>query len=283
MALIKCPKCGREISDKAINCVGCGWGVERVKESKKEKITKLQHTVGMKREKSFPSANILFMTILTLVMICFMIIVWIRLDKFAAEIDIMASNNQIDSEMATNDIENESVEDIEENENQGDLEDSNEKEEISDNDSQTENEVGENSQQIEIEENSENVGSLYEGVNDENYNVEFEYADSNVSDHYVDIFVKINNKSETAICITSQRYFYLNDVSIERALVKIDEEIPSGKSALFEITFEREKIEAVGISTINSLTCQYDIAEKVDSKNVTSSEITLEGLGIKIN
>lgn len=28
MALIKCPKCGREISDKAKKCVGCGWKVK---------------------------------------------------------------------------------------------------------------------------------------------------------------------------------------------------------------------------------------------------------------
>ena len=27
MALIKCPKCGKEISDKAKQCVGCGWKV----------------------------------------------------------------------------------------------------------------------------------------------------------------------------------------------------------------------------------------------------------------
>ncbi len=27
MALIKCPKCGKEISDKAKECVGCGWEV----------------------------------------------------------------------------------------------------------------------------------------------------------------------------------------------------------------------------------------------------------------
>ena len=238
MALIKCPKCGREISDKAKQCVGCGWEVEKVKESKEEKTTKLQHTMGMKREKRFPSVNILFMTILTLVMICFMIIVWIRLDKFEAEIDIMASNNQIDSEMAMNDIENESAEDIEENENQGDLEDSNEKEEISDNDSQKKNEVSENDQQIEIEENSENVVSLNESVNDENYNVEFEYSDNKVTDSYVHIFVKITNKAEAAICITSQKYFYINDISIESAFVKVDEEISSGKSALFEIVFE---------------------------------------------
>lgn len=29
MALIKCPECGREISDKAISCPGCGCPVEQ--------------------------------------------------------------------------------------------------------------------------------------------------------------------------------------------------------------------------------------------------------------
>lgn len=105
MALIKCPKCGREISDKAANCVGCGWKVERVNESKKEKITKLQHTVDVKGEKRFPSANILLMTILILVMICFMIIVWIRLDKFEAEIELFISNNQTENEIVVDSLE----------------------------------------------------------------------------------------------------------------------------------------------------------------------------------
>jgi RNA polymerase subunit RPABC4/transcription elongation factor Spt4 len=30
MALIKCTECGREISDKAENCPGCGEGTEKV-------------------------------------------------------------------------------------------------------------------------------------------------------------------------------------------------------------------------------------------------------------
>ncbi len=101
--------------------------------------------------------------------------------------------------------------------------------------------MSENDQQIEIEENSENVVSLNESVNDENYNVEFEYSDNKVTDSYVHIFVKITNKAEAAICITSQKYFYINDISIESAFVKVDEEISSGKSALFEIVFERKK------------------------------------------
>ena len=41
MALIKCPKCGKEISDKAVNCPNCGYGVQK----KSQKINKKKYIV----------------------------------------------------------------------------------------------------------------------------------------------------------------------------------------------------------------------------------------------
>lgn len=38
MALIKCPECGREISDKAVSCPGCGCPVEQVHEKSEYEI-----------------------------------------------------------------------------------------------------------------------------------------------------------------------------------------------------------------------------------------------------
>ncbi len=104
MALIKCPKCGREISDKAVNCIGCGWKVEVIKDAPKEQTTKLQNTVEMKRDKRFPNTNILFMTVLTFVMLCFMIVVWRKLDKLETEIKILTSNNQRESEILVDNL-----------------------------------------------------------------------------------------------------------------------------------------------------------------------------------
>lgn len=105
MALIKCPKCGREISDKAANCIGCGWKVEPIKDSIKEQTTKLQHTAAIKKGKRFPDVNILFMIALAIFMTCFMVIVWRRLDKFETEIEIMASNNQRELEILIDNLE----------------------------------------------------------------------------------------------------------------------------------------------------------------------------------
>lgn len=105
MALIKCPKCGREISDKAANCIGCGWKVEPIKDSTNEQTTKLQHMVAIKKEKRFPDANILFMIALTIFMICFVAIVWRRLDKFETEIEMVKSSNQTESEILVDNLE----------------------------------------------------------------------------------------------------------------------------------------------------------------------------------
>ncbi len=42
MALIKCPKCGKEISDKAKNCVKCGWKVDLNELKQEEKLDSCQ-------------------------------------------------------------------------------------------------------------------------------------------------------------------------------------------------------------------------------------------------
>lgn len=272
MALIKCPKCGREISDKSVNCIGCGWKVEVIKDAAKEQTTKLQNTVEMKRDKRVPNTNILFTVALTFIMLCFMIVVWRRLDKFETEIDMMASSYQLESEMITNDIENENVED---------LEDNNTKEEISDNDSQNENLIGENGQQEETPENI--VSSEEDVVSADNSNLKFEYTGNKVSSSYVKIYFKITNEGDVPIYLTIQRYHLLNDVSIERAFSVLDNEILPEKSALLDISFSREKVEAAEISTIDSFVCQYNIAEDADNKNLTPNEITFNGLGININ
>ena len=37
MALIKCPECGREISDQAVSCPHCGFPLSKIKESEEER------------------------------------------------------------------------------------------------------------------------------------------------------------------------------------------------------------------------------------------------------
>lgn len=45
------------------------------------------------------------MVFLAFVVICFMVIVWRRLDKFESEIEVFTSNNQTDSEILVDNLE----------------------------------------------------------------------------------------------------------------------------------------------------------------------------------
>ena len=42
MALIKCPECGKQISDKAESCPNCGYRIESTIEEKKEIPSKIK-------------------------------------------------------------------------------------------------------------------------------------------------------------------------------------------------------------------------------------------------
>lgn len=166
MALIKCPKCGREISDKAKKCVGCGWKVklgainlkeeptisdnslqkekltnesvkamtdqkqkeleleykkreefaqqrealemaqQELERTKKEQMPELQRDVSVEKKKNLSNINILlFMVENILIMLCFMLIVWRKLDNFSTEIEYLASKNQTESEILVDDLE----------------------------------------------------------------------------------------------------------------------------------------------------------------------------------
>lgn len=51
MALIKCPECGKEVSDKAVACPNCGLGIREYFEEEKQKITKIQQQIDVDASK----------------------------------------------------------------------------------------------------------------------------------------------------------------------------------------------------------------------------------------
>ena len=59
MALIKCPECGKEISDKANACIHCGYPLNEQKEEFYKKITSLLHEETLKYEFHKISFNVI--------------------------------------------------------------------------------------------------------------------------------------------------------------------------------------------------------------------------------
>lgn len=63
MSLIKCPECGKQVSDKAINCPSCGYNIKNMK----------NHTQKMKLNK-MPIATLLIFFVIILVIIIFVLL-----------------------------------------------------------------------------------------------------------------------------------------------------------------------------------------------------------------
>ena len=77
MALIKCPECGKEVSDRAEMCPQCGYPIDENVFGIEENITKEVYRDGSKTEfsslKSHKIEGYIFITLLTVVIVCILI------------------------------------------------------------------------------------------------------------------------------------------------------------------------------------------------------------------
>lgn len=332
MALIKCPKCGKEISDKAKKCIRCGSEVnlnilkaktdevilnrkdtsyerkiileeaeletEKIKDNtrqeiksmnepaksttiqkqreldleyekrekeldeKKESLQKmqqeleqakktqqisgLQHTETVKNKAVLPNINILFILIPVAIMLCFMVIVWRRLDSFSAEIEFLVSNNvQVESQIQKDTAENMSdekapdimeggtqanhseVDFAEENPVEGDIAEQNTAENVNAND---------------------NVNAAISDENDSGIQVTF---DSCKTGTYTHLFFTLKNTSEENIKISVNSYQYINDIAVRNyGFIEYNPEIPAGKATIIDFYFETDSLSSSKINKI---------------------------------
>ena len=61
MALITCPECGRQISDKAVACVGCGCPI-RKEETPEEIAKRIEENLRKERNPPLRFENIRFLS-----------------------------------------------------------------------------------------------------------------------------------------------------------------------------------------------------------------------------
>lgn len=121
MALIKCPKCGKDISDKAKKCPGCGLEVGlNISDAEKETldlkeaffdVTDSKKDMSHKQkkimvEKIVENINNLCILFSTVIMIFFIAMVWRKLDNLSAKIELLATKNQTESETLIDNTEN---------------------------------------------------------------------------------------------------------------------------------------------------------------------------------
>ena len=363
MALIKCPKCGKEISDKAKKCVGCGREVnlsilnmkadevvsnetdlkkdtsyeceimlkeaeleiEKMKENAKQEVKSMnesakamaiqkqkeldleykkrkkeldenkeflqkmqgeleqskkaqqisesQRTEMVKRKAVLPNINILFILIPVAIMLCFMIIVWRRLDSFSAEIEFLVSNNaQAESQIQNDTTENmpdEKVPDIMEDKTQKNYTEVDSAEE-----SFIENDITEPDAVETVNANDDmKVAASIE--NDSRIQTTF---DSRKTGKYTHLLFTMKNISDENIKISINSYQYINDVAVKNSgIIEYNSEIPAGKATIIDFCFERDDISFSEINKIE-LCCK----SSDNTGNEIEHSFIFDGLNISI-
>lgn len=323
MALIKCPKCGREISDKAKKCVGCGWkvklGVTNLKENptisdnslqkeatidesvkamvdqkqkeleleykkreeelaqqhkalemaqqelertKKEQTPELQRDVPIEK-KNLSNINILlFMVATILIMLCFMLIVWTKLNSFSSEIEHLALKSQTESEMSINETKNVSDEELdiiaEEN-----LQEDYDNELTSTSIDEIDN-AEENITEQETKTGTDNEKIITNERNDSRIQVSY---DSCKISRYTELVFTIKNVSDENMIVSVNSYQYINDVAVKNfGTIEYNSGIPSGKATIVNYTFDREDVSFTDINKIEFV-CKSSNGTDTETEN----------------
>lgn len=307
MALIKCPKCGREISDKAKKCVGCGWKVKlgaiTLKEDstisdnslQKEKLTnesvkamvdqkqkeleleykKREEELAQQREslemaqqeiertkkeqtpelprdvpaekKNLSNINLLlFMVATILIMLCFMLIVWRKLDSFSLEIEHLASKSQTESEMQideTENVPNEELDVIAEENLQEDYDNELIPAPIDEIDNSEENVI-----EQEMKKGNDNEEIIMNEGNDSRIQISY---DSCKISRYTELVFTIKNVSDENMIVSVNSYQYINDVAVKNfGTIEYNSDIPAGKATIVNYTFDTEDVSFADINKI---------------------------------
>lgn len=337
MALIKCPKCGKEISDKAKKCVGCGWKVdldilntkqneivsrntssetemshiedernkmlkdaeleiEKVKENARQKVKSINESakamVTQKQEelelayrkkeielaqqkesleksqkeleqakkdqtlesqrvitaekKNLSNAHILIFMIATiLIMLCFMFIVWKKLDNFSVEIKNLDSNSQTESEMLVNEIEN--VPDEEPNVSVEEETQEGYSELVMDKKNTIEEDIPEQDA-VENANVDSDVETAINSKSDSMIQVTFDSCKPS-GNSYIELIFTVKNTSDENTSISVDSYQYINDIAIH-GTKEYNSEIPAGKATVVRFTFRRSDASFSDINKI---------------------------------
>lgn len=271
MSLIKCSKCGKEISDKAKKCPNCGWvaGVS-VKENKQANILRAEDKdlcliekqkykiEGDSRFKGLQFKHFYFLVFLML----FLMLISIFVSAVVTS-NIVKSHLKTDDSMMTynvSDTEDEMtthIENTEDNSTEIDM--------VSDTINNTSND---NIAEVEA------VDVKIESANKEN--IEVSCGGVNKSTVFTYLYITVKNNSDQSVNIELGTQ-YINDVNVLRYDSHYNKEIPSGKANQIEIVFDNAELDSVAFGEIDDIDI---ILYCNDSEKNNPIEFSLENLDI---
>lgn len=201
-------------------------------------------------------------------MLCFMVIVWRRLDSFSTEIEFLVSNNiQAESEMIKSNTENITDEKIDEI--------------IETDPKKSKPPLSEEIIQDEIkgksttETTDSDIETTKDVLNDSILQVTFDsYKPSGYS--YIEFIFTVKNISNDNIDISINQYQYLNDVAVY-AICEYNSKIPKDKASVVSIKCKKDDIS---FSDINKIEFCYKVSDSTNAE--VESSVVFDNLNVNI-
>lgn len=237
MSLIKCPECGKMISDKAKRCNGCGmergvmWNnpssskdfleekpiVEIVEQSQNAK------TDNITEKNISKNLNIKVLIVgLTGIIVWSIVLIYIVNSSFDKKIEKILGS--IESSNAITE-QGEVVDEINNDEMVGEVEEAKQVESL------------DVQEQTDVDNNKKNQdGNIVFETSNEEIEVVFTKVEY-VGEDYIQMYFLVTNHSFKPVKLKIDKFQYLNDISIDKGYSTMDDEIPSGKSAQLELCF----------------------------------------------
>ena len=270
MALIKCPNCGQDISDKAEKCPHCGWKKKREKKNKEGKF-------------KMPSNQyVVFGGIVVLAMfVCIIVCVGItnssykKYEKLLKSVTSELDENKVGTTVIENN-DNQSM-NIIEAETGSVMEEETSGEKIEN----SYNTLDENLEQVSnpnFTYEGEPVGTIDDASKDYLQNIVFTYVGQKNSSGWIHLFFRITNNSTNDVNINYYRSIYVNNNLVSMDFCEsYSKNIPSGKSNVLDAVYKKAEFELSAGNKINSIEMNW-----YDEDNDRDINVTFENLNVSI-
>lgn len=260
MALIKCPNCGREISDKADVCPHCGYSLSTAGETAEKKNKKIDKNKII----SLCNGRLKYI-LLGIGLVAVVLILTVYISNYTAMNAVERYFEAVNEQLQDIEIVYEEPEEVIEPLENSDT--------VS-----VDTEIEDKSESIAAVDGKESSqgGNSQDGnmVEDERLEVTFDSVEMG----YVHFAFTIKNTSNRDVTIDVDEYIYLNDVATNNyGVIKYQENIPAGKGTVVKFPIKKTDVNADTVTKIELCFTSYD-----DAGNEIKNSCVFDDLNIQL-
>lgn len=272
MALIKCPNCGREISDKADVCPHCGYNLSTAGETAEKKNKKIDKNkiIGL------CSGRIKYI-LLGIGLVAIMLVLTVYISNYTAMNAVERYFEAVNEQLQNVEIVYEEPEETLNGYIQETItEDNNDENTIDEEDSTIEDKKEDIPKEFNSTYNGETIG-VVDNLPENLKNVVFTYAGDSKGATIWNLYFRVTNNSDHDININYYKQGYVDNNAITIAYAdNYNSIIPAGKSTILKAAYKMDDLEIITDGKIDKLEIKWYDEDSEEDIYVTYENVNLD-------